>query len=201
MSKLAPQTAANVLVTLEKTVRRDVIARMVSMTSVTDEAVRIVEDQIRTSILAESSTRDTSAGQIRVASLLNEMDKTQLDDIMRDLEESGTPDLQAIKSRLFSFEDVTLLTQKARVLLFDGLSTEVVTLALRGAPADMTEAILSSIGARSRRMIESELSQGAEGVPQAEIGKARKAIASAAVRLSREGAFELPSMQTEAQAA
>ena len=35
--------------------------------------------------------------------------------------------------------------------LFDGLSSELVTLALRGAPPDMTEAVLSAIGARSRR--------------------------------------------------
>ena len=48
---------------------------------------------------------------------------------MQDLEEAGTPDLDAVRSRLFSFEDILLLTQKARVALFDGLSTELVTLA------------------------------------------------------------------------
>ena len=46
---------------------------------------------------------------------------------------SGTPDLDGVRARLFAFDDLPLLTQKARVLLFDGLSTELVTLALRGA--------------------------------------------------------------------
>jgi flagellar motor switch protein FliG len=56
-------------------------------------------------------------------------------------------------------------------------------------------AVLSSIGARTRRMIESELSMGSEGIPLADIMQARKTIASATVRLSREGAFELPAAQ------
>ena len=71
---------------------------------------------------------------------------------------------QALRSRLFAFEDVMLLTQKARVALFDSISTELVTLALRNAPPALAEAVLSSIGARSRRMIESELGQGADSV-------------------------------------
>ncbi|WP_292579674.1 FliG C-terminal domain-containing protein, partial [Mesorhizobium sp.] len=85
------------------------------------------------------------------------------------------------------------LPQKARVLLFDGLSTELVTLALRGASPELAESALSAIGARSRRMIESELGQGSEGIALADIMAARKSISSAAIRLSREGAFELPS--------
>ena len=39
----------------------------------------------------------------------------------------------AIRARLFAFEDILLLTQKARVTLFDGITSELVTLALRNA--------------------------------------------------------------------
>jgi flagellar motor switch protein FliG len=50
-------------------------------------------------------------------------------------------------------------------------------------------------------MIESELAQGLDGIPLADIIGARKTIASATIRLSREGAFELPSTQSTAEAA
>ena len=126
------------------------------------------------------------------------MDKDKLDEVMQDLERSGAPDLQALRSRLFAFEDVMQLTQKARVALFDSISTELVTLALRNAPAALGEAVLSSIGARARRMIESELGQGSDGVAAADIVRARKAIAAAAIRMAREGAFELPTQGSEA---
>lgn len=178
--------------------RGDVIRRMMSMTTIQDAASRIVENQLRSRILAENTGKDISAGQSRVASLLNEMDKEHLEEVMQDLEATGATDLDGIRARLFSFEDIVLLTQKARVALFDGLSTEVVTLCLRGADAALTEAVLSSIGARSRRMIESELAQASDGIAAADIADARRTVASTAIRMSVEGAFELPSTQNAA---
>lgn len=195
LSKLSPAAAAKVLLTLEKPLRTVIIARMVTLSSVPETASRIVENQLRNRVLTDTAAKDNVAGQTRVASLLNEMDKSQLDEVMQDLEQSGTPDLAAIKARLFAFEDVLLLTQKARVALFDGLSSELVTTALRGADAQMVEAVLSAIGARSRRMIESELGQQADIAAQ-DVVQARKEIATTAIRMAREGAFELPAMQT-----
>lgn len=199
LSKLSSQTTANVLLTMEKPVRSEIIKRMVTLATVPDAAAKIVESQLRSSLLSQAAAKDISVGQARVASVLNEMDKPQLEEVMHDLEAAGTPDLDGVRSRLFAFDDLPLLAQKARVLLFDGLSTELVTLALRGAPPALTESVLSAIGARSRRMIESELGQGSEGIALADIMAARKTIAVATIRLSREGAFELPSSpQSEA---
>lgn len=198
LSNLGAPAAANVLLTLDKQIRSEIVKRMMSITDIPETATRIIENQLRTRVLVESSSRDTSVGQIRVASLLNELDKSQLDEVMQELADAGAPDLEALRARLFAFEDILLLTQKARVALFDGLSTELVTLALRTCPAALGEAVLSSIGARSRRMIESELGQGSEGIPAAEIIKARKTIASTAIRMAREGAFELPTAQQDA---
>ncbi len=198
LSKLAPQNAANTLVTLDKPQRSEIIRRMMSIATIPETATRIIENQLRSRVLGATNTKDTSAGQSRVANLLNELDKGQLDEVLQDLADAGTPDLDAVRARLFSFEDIPQLTQKARVSLFDGLSTELVTLCLRQAPAELAEAVLSSIGARSRRMIESELGQGADGIAMADIVKARKSVAATAIRMAREGAFELPTMQNAA---
>jgi flagellar motor switch protein FliG len=198
LSKLSPQAAANVLLTMTKPMRGEIIKRMVTMAAIPEAAAKIVENRLRTSVLTETSTKDTSAGQARVASMLNEMDKSQLEEVMQDLEAAGTPDLDGVRARLFAFEDIPQLTQKARVLVFDGLSTELVTLALRGAQAGLAESVLSAIGARSRRMIESELGMGSEGIAAADIVAARKTIATTTIRLSRDGAFELPSVQNAA---
>ena len=160
LSKLAPQAAANVLLTLEKSARGEIIKRMLTMSKIPETAVKIVEDQLRARVLVESSGKDLSVGQNRVANVLNELDKSQLDEVMQDLEASGASDLDGVRSRLFAFEDILLLTQKARVTLFDGITTELVTAALRNAEPAMVESVLSSIGARSRRMIESELGVG-----------------------------------------
>ncbi|MBT1158802.1 flagellar motor switch protein FliG [Aminobacter anthyllidis] len=198
LSNLAPTYAARVVLSLEKPVRSEIIKRMMELASVPEAATKLVEDQIRSRVLTESAQKDTSVGQTRVASVLNELDKSQLEEVMSDLREVGMADLDAIRARLFSFEDVPAMSQKARVALFDGLSSELITLALRGTALPLAEAVLSSIGARTRRMIESELGQGSEGVQPADILRARKTVASTALRMANEGLLELPSTQNAA---
>ncbi len=198
VSKLGATAAAAALLGVDKRLRSEIIRRMMSISTIPDAAIRIIEGQVRTRLLGDSGAKDTAVGQTRVASLLNELDKGQLDEVLQDLQDAGTPNLEALRARLFSFEDILLLTQKARVTLFDGLSAELVTTCLRQAAPDVVEAVLSSIGARSRRMIEAELAQGSDGFPMAEIIKARKSVAATAIRMAREGAFELPSVQKAA---
>lgn len=198
LTHLSNAAAANVLLTLPKPMRGEVARRMVTLGTVRPAALRIVENQLRARLLGDNASKSSVEGQARVATLLNELDKAQLEEILSDMESAGSADVQAIRSQIFSFDDLPALSQKARLVLFDGLSTELVTLALRGAPADITEAVLSALGARSRRMIESELSMDGGITPPAEIAKARREIAATAIRLSREGAIELPTIQAAA---
>ncbi len=198
LSKLAPQAAANVLLTLEKPQRSEIIQRMMTISTIPELATKVIENQLRTRLLAASTGKDASAGQTRVASVLNEMDKTQVDEVLQDLEQAGATDLAAVRSKLFSFEDIPLLAQKARLALFDGMSTEVLTMCLHQAPPAMVEAILSCVGARSRRMVEGELARGSDGIAMADILKARKGVASTAIAMARDGLFDLPSTQNAA---
>ncbi|WP_425299228.1 FliG C-terminal domain-containing protein [Pseudaminobacter soli (ex Zhang et al. 2022)] len=198
LSKVEPATAANTLLEMEKSLRGEVVKRMMSIANVPDPAMKILESQLRNRLLGEANTKDISVGQSRVASVLNELEKDKLDEVLQDLQEAGARDLDAIRARLFSFEDVPQLPQKARVLLFDGLSTELVTLCLRNASAELVEAVLSAIGARTRRMVEAELAQGVEGIQAVEITRARRQVSSTAIRMARDGLFELPSKQNAA---
>jgi flagellar motor switch protein FliG len=152
-------------------------------------------------MLAESTVKDSTAGQIRVAGVLNELDKDDLEELVGEMRAAGTSDIEAIRARLFNFDDIVQLSQKSRVALFDGLSTDVVTLALRGCEPTLAEAILSALGPRSRRMIESELAGEAGNIPFADIARARKNIASTAIRLASEGAVQLPGSEEVQEAA
>jgi flagellar motor switch protein FliG len=201
LSNMAAQAAANALMTLAKPMRGEVVKRMLAMNNVPEQAKRIVEDQIRTRMLSETSFKDNTAGQIRVAGVLNELDKEDLEEVIGEMQAAGASDLDSIRARLFNFDDIVQLSQKSRVALFDGLSTELVTLALRGCEQTLAEAILSALGPRSRRMIESELATEAGNIPFAEIARARKTIASTAIRLASEGAVQLPGTEDVQEAA
>lgn len=199
LSNLPAEGAANVLIALAKPVRADVVKRMLAMNLVPPAAKRIVENQLQARLLAEGAVKTSAVSQARVAGLLNELDKSQVDEMMLDLEQRGISGLEAVRARLFAFEDIVMLSQAGRVALFDGVATDVVTLALRGADPTLTEAALSSIGARTRRMVESELSIQSNA-PLADIVRARKNIAALAIKLASEGALELPAAQQQTAA-
>ncbi|WP_041545008.1 MULTISPECIES: FliG C-terminal domain-containing protein [Chelativorans] len=193
LANLSPQIASRVTMALDRQQRGEVLRRMTALGQVSAEARAIVERRISEILQAEANGKDASAGQALVVRLLNELEKTEADEVIRDLEAVGTPDVDAIRARLFSFEEIVHLAQKARVALLDGLPTDLVTLALRHAPPDVVEAVLSALGARSRRMIEAELAAPMEGISAEAIAGARKRIAATAVQLAQRGTIELPS--------
>ncbi|MCR4268341.1 FliG C-terminal domain-containing protein [Nitratireductor sp. ZSWI3] len=198
LASIAPPMAAKVLVTLDRSLRAAVLGRMASTGDMPAPAKKLIEKRLSDLLRSMRSGRDSAAGLTRVANLLNELDKAQVDEVIHELEVAGTSDVGAIRSQLFSFEEIVLLPQKARVALFDGLPSDMVTLALRNASPDTVEAVLSALGQRTRRMIEAELSTGAEDIPMDEILQARRRISATAVQLSQKGTFELPGMQRAA---
>jgi flagellar motor switch protein FliG len=199
LSNLPSEGAANVLLALDKPTRTDVLKRMLSMNTVPAAAKRIIESQLQARLLALGAVKTSVMGQARVASVLNELDKSQIDEVMLDLAQKGIGGLDSLRAQLFAFEDILQLSQPGRVALFDGVSPELVTLALRDADPALTEAVLSSIGPRARRMVESELSIRS-AIPLADIVRARKSIAALAIKLAGDGALQLSAAQ-QAEAA
>ncbi len=91
------------------------------------------------------------------------------------------------------------MPQKSRVSLFNDVSGDIITAALRGASMELRESILSSIGARQRRMIESDLAAaGDNNQNPRETAIARRSIAQEAIRLAASGQIALKEGQPAA---
>ncbi len=112
LANLKQEAAAAALMVMPKQLRSDVIRRMMSIGDVPEGARKLVEDQMRARIETRSTTRDASAGQARVAGLLNQLDKEQLDEVMADMEAAGTAGLEKLRAQLFSFDDIPCSTAR-----------------------------------------------------------------------------------------
>ena len=95
-----------------------------------------------------------------------------------------------VKTMLFTFNDLPRLSERARALLFDRASIDIVILALRGTDAEFRDVVLSSMPSRGRRLVEGELNSGAVAPPQ-EVAKARKAIADIVLGMASSNEIEL----------
>lgn len=191
LTNLPAKLTATLIEQIDSDKRSRILARIISSKPVPEPVLKAVEARLKEAFKAESGGGAKEVAS-KMADILNEMSQEASDQIVNDF--TGKVDdhkLSMIKAMMFRFEDLTSLAPAEIVALCDGLPTDLLTNALSGADPDLTEALLSSIGARTRRMIESELS-GDTGVTQETIELARKSIASLALRMAAEGKIQLP---------
>lgn len=200
LSMIPSSAGAKVLMEMQESKRADILNRTVNLKDVSPKAAAVIEARVM-EILREAEAERNSAGSVKVAELMNELDKNDVESLLDSLEAISKEAALKVRPKIFLFEDLLAMPQRSRVQLFNDISGDVITMALREASIDIREAVLSSIGARQRRMIESDLSAPGAGVTQRSIAVARRSIAQEAIRLASNGQIQLKEPTSQAEAA
>ena len=198
ISRLPSDLAAKLLLAQTMAIRGDVIRRTLHLRAVLPVVDEILDQALRPLFSQKGDTAEQSHyGE--VATILNQLDKSDVDEMLASLDGLDPDDLEKIKSRLFVFDDIPRLTARARLLLFDDIPSDVIITALRGADKNIVDVILSSLSQRSRRMVEAELKSPNDVLTQVDITNARRTIAQDAIKLANEGKITLTSDADAAQ--
>lgn len=195
-SKISPSYAAKVVSKLPRDLRNDILRRMLNINPVTESAVRILQAQLQEDLVSNISRQSSHGPHPILAEIINKMERDKMEDVMQSLAATRPKAAEDLRSLMFTFEDIAKLNPRSRTVLFDKIPTELVVLALKGTDAAFRDAILGSLVARARRMVESELANGGP-IPQRDVLKARQAIADAALELASSGQIELNSSGDE----
>lgn len=191
ISNLEPDVAARCLAVLPRELRDTVTRRLLDLAPVTERASMIVQRCLADDLLGKAQQSGGGSGVARLAGLLNRLDREQSGAMLEALAASQPDVARELRGMVFSFEDIEQLAQPARLTLFDKVPTEQVIAALCGTPDGFRDAVLGSLSARSKRMVEAELSnRGAQ--PGRDTMQARRAIADLALQLSQRGEIALP---------
>ena len=190
LNMIDAEQAARVLEHFDDLRRPKCLAAMLATTSPAPIAVRWLQDGLAAHAIGRSVAKPGTDNPKRVAEIVNRFDARASDETLAYLSSVAPEEARAVRALVFKFEEVVQLSQKDRVAVFDGLPTERVVLALKAASPELIEATLSSLGARARRMVESELS-GSSTAPQREVLAAQRMIVEAALRLSQAGLISL----------
>lgn len=183
VSMLPTAFAGRTLMKLPEKNRVDIVRRAVDLKDVNPRAAEIIEARVRDLVAAIEAERG-STGSVKVAEIMNELSKPDVESLLGALETVSKSAVEKVRPRIFLFDDIILMPQRSRVILFNDISGDIITTALRGADPNLTDAVLSAIGARQRRMIESDLAGGPGNVSTREIAVARRSIAQEAIRLA-----------------
>ena len=197
LSRLDPLLAAKIVSALPRSRRNAALCGLVAPHEITPLAAQLVEKALRDLLDAAKTPTPASEGRQRIAGIINNLDPDDAADVMRAIGEARPKDAAVIKTMLFSFNDLPRLSERARALLFDRASIDIVVMALRGTEPEFRNAILSSMPSRGRRLVEGELASGVVAHPR-DVAKARKAIGEIVLGMAARNEIELGAAVDEA---
>jgi flagellar motor switch protein FliG len=197
LSRLPGDIAGEVLQRLEEQHRSSIFRAMAAMEEPHIQALQAIDEAATAFINAKKAA--SNVGKLNgLAKVLNSIDRDSADSAIISLQ--GTfedSDLSLLRSMLFRFEDVIKLEPGARSAVFDAISADTITLALRNTDEALREAILSSISQRTRRVIENDLKTQTK-FNVLSVRGAQKSIVSAIMKLASEGVLKLPTDEQQA---
>ena len=190
LSMLPSSFGAKLLMQLPDAQRADIMNRTVNMKDVSPKAAQIIENRVIELIQLIEAERNSN-GSNKVAELMNELEKPQVDNLLTSLETISKESVNKVRPKIFLFEDLLAMPQRSRVKLLNDIAGDILTMALRGASAEIKEGVLSAISPRQRRMIEADLGATNAAINPREVAIARRAVAQEAIRLANAGQIQL----------
>lgn len=200
LSRLDPQFTARLVAALPRDMRNAALVRLIAPPELSTAAVSVLETALRDVLLGGAAGASADEARTRIADIINGLEPGDAEDVMKALETERPQDARIVRNMLFSFLDLVRLNQRARALLFDKLSTDLVVMALRNTDAEFREAALSAMAARARRLVESELGAASNARP-ADISKARREVVQIVLGMAQKGELELPTNESKTDAA
>lgn len=158
LSYLDPEQAGQILSALEEDVQADIARRIATMDSTPPDIVsdieRILEKKISSSLIDDY----TQTGGIQaVVEVLNQVDRSTERTILDTLEIQD-PDLsEEIKKRMFIFDDIVILDNRAIQRVIREVDNEDLMLALRVASDEVKDLIFSNMSQRMEETFKEEM--------------------------------------------
>jgi flagellar motor switch protein FliG len=188
--------AAKVLPLLGAERMHDVAERMIAMEAIPLHMMRQIEETLKQDIMSDTVQTSATETQQRMADLFNKLDVQAFEQLSDALDERIPEAFQAIKQRMFVFEDLTKLSMQDLVLVMRGLDGNTLPLAMRGASKAQRDHLMECLPQRSRQMLTDEM-EATGPVRGRDVRAAQAQMVEYAKNLADEGLIELPSNMEE----
>lgn len=158
MAYLQPEQAAKVLSYLSPDLQADVSNRIALMDRTSPDIVKEVETVLERKMSAIVSNEYATAGGIQsIVNILNFADRGTEKNILDRLEEKDPELAEEIRKRMFVFEDIILLSDRAVQVVLRQVDTHDVALALKTASEDVADKIFRNMSKRAAQMLKEDM--------------------------------------------
>lgn len=158
LSYLAPQQSAMVVSALPAERQADVARRIAAMDRTSPDVVKEVEKVLESKFASVVNQDYTSVGGVDVVvEILNTVDRGTERHIMETLEVEAPELAEEIRKKMFVFEDILLLDDRAIQRVLRDVENNDLAVALKSANDDVKNAILGNVSKRLAVMIKEDM--------------------------------------------
>ena len=184
LSYLKPVQAAEILSSLDPEKQADVARRIAIMDRTNPDIVKEIEVALEKRISALMTSEFTEVGGIdAIVEILNAVDRNTEKNIMDTLETDATELSEEIKKKMFVFEDLLSLDNRAiQTVLREDIDQRDIATALKGASEELQNILLNNMSKRMAAMIKEDM-EFMGPVRRAEVEEAQQKIVNIVRRL------------------
>lgn len=158
LAYLEPQKASIILSSLPHEVQSDVAKRIATMDRTSPEVLREVERVLEKKLSTLSSEDYTAAGGVpSIVDILNLVDRSTEKTIIESLEEEDPELAEEIKKRMFVFEDIVLLDDRAIQKVLREVDTSELAKALKAVDSEVQDKIYRNMSKRAATLLKEDM--------------------------------------------
>jgi flagellar motor switch protein FliG len=191
MNCLEVEVASQIYKRLSPAKRKEVSLRFTEQAVVGEELIKRIAlgvikkcQALRDS--ASPAATEQGGREKRMAALLRGLERSERMEMLTALEESDAELTGRVKALLYQFEDVLRMENISVQKLLSEIDVKTLALALRGAPPNIEEKILTNLSKRAQESLREEISLTGV-VPAAKVSAARQTLVEAIQRLDQRG--------------
>ena len=158
LSYLSPQQAAGIISSLTPDKQTDVAKRIAQMDRTSPDVIKEVERVLERRLSSLVNQDYTIVGGVdAIVNILNTVDRSTEKHIMESLEIEEPELADEIRKKMFVFEDILLLDDRAIQRVLRDVENSDLGIALKGANEDVQNAIFNNLSKRLAAMIKEDM--------------------------------------------
>ena len=158
LAYLEPQKASIILGSLPHETQSDVAKRIATMDRTSPEVLREVERVLEKKLSTLSSEDYTAAGGVEsIVEILNLVDRSTEKGIIEQLEEEDPELAEEIKKRMFVFEDIVMLDDRAIQKVMREVDTSELAKALKSVDTEVQDKIFRNMSKRASTLLKEDM--------------------------------------------
>jgi flagellar motor switch protein FliG len=158
LAYLEPQKASIILGSLPHEIQSDVAKRIATMDRTSPETLREVERVLEKKLSTLSSEDYTAAGGVEsIVEILNLVDRSTEKVIIESLEEEDPELAEDIKKRMFVFEDIVMLDDRAIQKVLREVDVSEMAKALKSVDTEVQDKIFRNMSKRASQLLKEDM--------------------------------------------